>query len=54
LDVRGQFLELLLDLNGFALAADDSACVVAMSSLASGEMTEEDLAAWICDHLSKR
>jgi len=45
-------LESFLVLNGFELSADDAACVLAVLSIASGEMSEEDLAAWIRNHLA--
>jgi death on curing protein len=44
-------LELFLDLNGFALVADDMQCVLAILSLASGAFSEDDLADWIRKHL---
>jgi death on curing protein len=43
-------LELFLDLNGFVLNASDAACVVTILSLASGDLSEEDLVAWIRNH----
>ena len=45
-------LESFLVLNGFELTADDAACVLAVLSITSGEMSEEDLAAWIRNHLA--
>lgn len=39
--------ELFLLLNGVALAADDTMCLVTFLSLAEGTLTEEDLADWI-------
>ena len=44
--------ELFLVLNGFELTADDAACVLTMLAVASGEMTEDDFAAWIRTHLA--
>ncbi len=44
-------LELFLDLNGFALVADDMQCVLAILSLASGAFSEDALADWIRKHL---
>jgi death-on-curing protein len=47
-------VELFLDLNGFALDADDADCVLTMLRLAAGEMGEDDFAAWIRRHLQPR
>ena len=46
--------ELFLVLNGFELTADDAACVLTMLAVASGEMSEDDIAAWIRTHLAPR
>jgi death-on-curing protein len=46
--------ELFLALNGFELTADDAACVLNMLSVASGDMSEDDFAAWIRAHLELR
>ena len=46
--------ELFLVLNGFELTADDATCVLTMLAVASGEMTEDDFAAWIRTHLAPR
>ena len=43
-------VELFLALNGHALTADDAQCVLAMLSLAGGELAEADCAAWLRDH----
>jgi death-on-curing protein len=43
-------LELFLNLNGHALAADDAGCVLTMLAVAAGEMAEPELAAWIRQH----
>ena len=40
-------VELFLALNGWALRADDVDCVLTMVSLASGELSEADFAAWL-------
>jgi death on curing protein len=40
-------IELFLQLNGYALTADDTDCVVQMLALAAGELSESDLARWI-------
>lgn len=45
-------LETFLLLNGFELIADDVACVQTILSLAAGELSEEDLAAWIRKNVS--
>ena len=39
--------DLFLALNGSELTADDAACVLNMLSVASGDMSEDDFAAWI-------
>lgn len=44
-------LESFLVLNGFELAVDDAQCVVAILSLASGEIGEDKLAEWIREHM---
>lgn len=43
-------LELFLDLNGQVLGASDAACVIAILSTASGDLSEEDLGGWIRKH----
>lgn len=43
-------IELFLSLNGYALTASDIDCVTQMLALASGELSESDLAGWIRDH----
>lgn len=43
-------IELFLALNGYALIATDADCVTTTLALASGELTETELAAWIRDH----
>lgn len=42
--------ELFLELNGLELVATDADCVVTFLKLAAGELTEEELAAWIEGH----
>lgn len=44
-------LELFLALNQFELTASDADCVVYMLELASGNLSEADLADWIRAHL---
>jgi len=45
-------LEYFLELNGFELTADDSQCVLAILSVASGALKENALAEWIRDHMN--
>lgn len=40
-------MELFLDLNGFALNADDMDCISTMLALASGDLSEKMLSAWL-------
>jgi death on curing protein len=47
-------VELLLALNGFALAADDAACVMIMLALAAGELEEPEFADWLRRHIARR
>jgi death on curing protein len=42
--------ELFLELNGLELAASDAACIATFLSLASGELTEDDLARWVIEN----
>ncbi len=46
-------VELFLALNGWELTAADADCVVAMMALAEGQLTEEDFAHWVREHLQK-
>lgn len=39
--------ELFLELNGYALTADDTQCVTTFLQLAAGELTEDQLSDWI-------
>lgn len=39
--------ELFLELNGYALTADDTQCVTTFLQLAAGELTEDQLGDWI-------
>jgi death-on-curing protein len=39
--------ELFLELNGMSLEASDAGCVTTFLRLAAGDLTEDDLAAWI-------
>lgn len=47
-------MELFLALNGYALAADDAACVVTMLAVAAGELDEAGFAGWIRSHSAPR
>ena len=40
-------MEAFLDLNGYALAADDRDCIATVEGLAAGQIDEADLASWI-------
>jgi death on curing protein len=46
-------VELFLALNGFALTADDVACVLTMLDVAAGEISEEAFAAWVRARIAK-
>ena len=46
--------ELFLGLNGWQLLVTDSDCVLTMLAVASGDITEEEFAAWIRAHASKK
>lgn len=43
-------IELFLNVNGYALTADDVDCVTQMLALAAGSLAEPDLARWIREH----
>ena len=45
--------ETFLLLNGYSLEASDAELVVAFVALAAGELTEDELADWFRQHLSK-
>jgi len=47
-------VETFLRLNGLELTATHAESVVATLDLASGEMFEEEFAAWLRDHTSPR
>ena len=47
-------IELCLLLNGQQLVADDAACVLTTLALAAGELTEDELAAWLRRHMTAR
>jgi death-on-curing protein len=46
--------ELFLRLNGHRLTANDAACVVTMLSVAAGDISEEDFAVWLRNHIAPR
>ena len=46
--------ELFLQLNGYELTADDSACVLTMLAVAAGDLSEDDFAAWLRTHSQRR
>lgn len=46
-------LEYFLELNGYALIADDAQCVLAILALAAGDLDEKALAQWIRKHMKK-
>ena len=46
--------ELFLRLNGWELLIDDANCVLTMLAVATGDISEEEFAAWIRAHAVKR
>jgi death on curing protein len=44
-------MELFLELNGWALNADDAECISTMQALASGNLGEKALAIWMRKHI---
>lgn len=44
-------VELFLACNGFELTASDGQCVLTLLSVAAGELSEVDFAAWIRSHM---
>lgn len=46
-------MELFLNLNGWALKADEAECISTMLSLAAGDLAEKTLAAWLRSHLER-
>ena len=46
-------MELFLNLNGWALDAQDADCISVMESNAAGSLTEKDLAVWLRSHLAQ-
>lgn len=47
-------VELFLRLNGWQLSAPDADCVLTMLAVASGDITENEFAAWLRMHASAR
>ena len=47
-------MELFLDLNGWALKADDADCISTMEALASGNLTEKALGSWLREHVERK
>ena len=45
-------VELLRELNGHALRADDGECVIAMEGVAHGSIDEQAFVAWVRSHLA--
>jgi death-on-curing protein len=46
-------MELFLNLNGWELNADDADCIAMMIGLAAGSVTEDELAGWIRERVSR-
>lgn len=46
-------MELFLNLNGWALRADDADCISTMLALAAGNLSEKALAAWLRKHIKQ-
>ena len=46
--------ELFLRLNGYRLVVGDADCVMTMLAVASGDITEEEFAAWLRRHIIKK
>lgn len=46
-------MELFLDLNGWVLDADDNDCISTMLALASGDLGEKGLVAWVRRHITR-
>lgn len=47
-------IELFLALNGWELLADDGPCVLTMLNLEAGELSQDDLAHWLRQHMAPR
>lgn len=46
-------MELFLNLNGYALDADDAECISTMESVAAGSSSEKNLATWLRTHIER-
>ncbi|HLX83861.1 MAG TPA: type II toxin-antitoxin system death-on-curing family toxin [Terriglobales bacterium] len=46
-------MELFLNLNGWELEADDADCIATTIGLAAGSVTEDELAGWIRERVSR-
>jgi death-on-curing protein len=46
-------MELFLELNGIELTASDAECVTTFLGLADGDITEDQLAAWLAGHAAR-
>jgi death-on-curing protein len=46
-------MELFLNLNGWILEADDVECISTTESVASGDLSEANLAAWLRSHITR-
>jgi death on curing protein len=46
-------MELFLNLHGWILEADDVECISTMESVASGDLSEAKLAAWLRSHITR-
>ncbi len=46
-------MELFLNLNGWALIADDAACITTTQALAAGDVSEKALAKWLRENIKR-
>jgi len=46
-------MELFQNLHGWKLEADDAECISVMESVAAGDLSEKNLAAWLRSHLAR-
>ncbi|HYM78006.1 MAG TPA: type II toxin-antitoxin system death-on-curing family toxin [Candidatus Dormibacteraeota bacterium] len=46
-------MELFLNLNGWTLDADEAECISTMESVAAGDLSEKNLAAWLRSHITR-
>jgi death on curing protein len=47
-------MELFLNLNGYALEADDAECISTMESVAAGNSSAKSLATWLRAHIARK